>query len=1138
MHQGYFRHPTIHHDQVIFVAEDDLWSVNAAGGIPWRLTSNLGEIEFPLISPQGDKVAFIARDEGVPDVHVMDTGGGSVQRLTYQGCNLRTVAWSRDSRWIYYVTSAEQPTRGALVLNRVQWADGHQQVERVELGRADAIGFGPDGGTVLGRNTGDPARWKRYLGGTAGQLWLSPTANAPFTPLLPDLPGNLAAPMWLSTSASNRIFFLSDHEGIGNLYSSLPDGTDLTRHTHHTEFYARFASWGPTAEGSARIVYHAGADLYCLDLDRNISEPIPVAYASPGVQRNRKFVSAAAYLEQATLHPEGHSLALTTRGKAFVLGNHEGPVLQLGQRDGIRYRHAAWLQDGQQRVAVTDALGEERLIVFPSAASRQDATIHADFDCGRVHNLYPSPVAACVALVNHRSELWIYDLESQQATRVDRSPHGQIEHVAWSPDGLWLAYEYQATLYTTGLRLYRREQPTPEEGAANAEAAVIDLTTPVLHDKYPVFDPKGRYLYFLGHRIFNPTYDTLQFDLAFSRGVRPYLVTLQADLPNPFRPRPGEADEDEDDAEQAADKAAPDQEADGEDTDKDRENGKADKDKAPQPIRIDLDGIQDRILPFPVPESLFVALGAVEDRVIWLEEQARPSLPDAFVPSGHEGGTLQAWIFAQYKREDIADQVAWFSLSANSKKLLWATAEPGLRVVSAKATADSLTNEGPGRATGWIDLNRVKVSIAPQAEWQQMFKEAWRLQRDQFWTPDMSGVDWQAVFDRYFPLVERVGSRQEFSDLMWEMQGELGTSHAYELGGDYRPRPHYPLGSLGATFQWQEEQQGYEVVDWIAGDVWEPGVHSPLGEPGVDVARGDILIGINGQPLSRTVTPSALLVNLANQEVQLTFLPRLPAPDACTAETTEAGADDEVRHCLVHTLGSDTRAHYRAWVNRNRAWVHEHSEGRIGYLHIPDMGPVGFAEFHRGFLGEIHREGLVVDLRFNGGGHVSELLLEKLLRKRVGFDLSRWNGVMPYPSESIAGPIVALTNEAAGSDGDIFSHCFKLMGLGPLVGKRTWGGVIGIWPRHALVDGTVTTQPEYSFWFRDVGWKVENYGTDPDIEVEITPDDYRLDRDPQLARAVTESLTLLAQNPPLQPDWDERPDLSLPSLLAPRGPVA
>ncbi len=741
-----------------------------------------------------------------------------------------------------------------------------------------------------------------------------------------------------------------------------------------------------------------------------------------------------------------------------------------------------------------------------------------------------------MALVNHRSELWIYDLETRHAVQADRSPHGQIEHVAWSPDGLWLAYEYQETLHTTRLRLYRREQPAGEDSAEGTEAAVLDLTTPVLHDKHPVFDPKGRYLYFLGHRIFNPTYDTLQFDLAFSRGVRPYLITLQADLPNPFRPRTGEDSAEEDEESNAPDQAEskdPKSEAAAE-GDKNREDG--DKDKAPKPIQIDLEGIQDRILPFPVPESLFVSLGAVDDRVIWLEGEARPTLKDPFVASSQAGGTLQAWIFAKHKQEDIADNVEWFTLAGKGKKLLFATDESGLRVVSATATADSLTNEGPGRVTGWIDLNRVKVSIAPQAEWEQMFREAWRLQRDQFWTPDMSRVNWQAVFDRYFPLVERVGSRQEFSDLMWEMQGELGTSHAYELGGDYRPRPHYPLGSLGAAFRWQEAQQGYEVIDWIAGDVWEPGVHSPLCEPGVDIQRGDILIGINGQPLSRAVTPATLLVNLANQEVQLTFLPRPRDPDAPAEDTAENPSGDEVRHCLVHTLGSDTRAHYRTWVNQNRAWVHEHSQGRIGYLHIPDMGPVGFAEFHRGFLGEIHREGLVVDLRFNGGGHVSELLLEKLLRKRVGFDLTRWSGVIPYPSESVAGPIVALTNEAAGSDGDIFSHCFKLMGLGPLIGKRTWGGVIGIWPRHALVDGTITTQPEFSFWFRDVGWNVENYGTDPDIEVEITPDDYRLGRDPQLERAVAESLALLAQNPPLQPDWDERPDRSLPTLLAMRRP--
>jgi tricorn protease len=396
-----------------------------------------------------------------------------------------------------------------------------------------------------------------------------------------------------------------------------------------------------------------------------------------------------------------------------------------------------------------------------------------------------------------------------------------------------------------------------------------------------------------------------------------------------------------------------------------------------------------------------------------------------------------------------------------------------------------------------------------------MFREAWRLQRDQFWTPDMSKVDWGAVHDRYLPLVDRVGSRAEFSDLMWEMQGELGTSHCYELGGDYRPEPAYQTGYLGADFEYDEQNGGWRVTKIIQGDSWGEKANSPLNRPGVNLREGDRLIAINGQPLDRDFPPTAVLVNLVGSEVTLTV----------------AGEGEQTpRVVTVKTLSNEMPARYREWVEDNRRYVHEATNGRVGYVHIPDMGARGYAEFHRSYLAEVDRVGLIVDLRFNDGGHVSSLLLEKLARRRIGYDKKRWGEPEPYPLESVMGPIVALTNELAGSDGDIFSHGFKLMKLGPLVGKRTWGGVIGIWPRQALVDGTFTTQPEYSFWFEDVGWGVENYGTDPDIEIDNTPQDYARGIDAQLDRSIQEALRLLEENPPKMPDFSRRPSRALPTL--------
>jgi tricorn protease len=438
-----------------------------------------------------------------------------------------------------------------------------------------------------------------------------------------------------------------------------------------------------------------------------------------------------------------------------------------------------------------------------------------------------------------------------------------------------------------------------------------------------------------------------------------------------------------------------------------------------------------------------------------------------------------------------------------------------LRVISTKRDPGQglPSDERPNRQSGWIDLSRVNVSVEPVSEWRQMLREAWRLQRDHFWAEDMSGVDWAKVLERYEPLVERVACRSEFSDLLLEMQGELGTSHAYELGGDYRPSPQYRLGFLGADLGYDAEHDAYRLDRVLKRDVWDEERCGPLMRPGVNVQEGMLLLGIGGQRLGKACPPSEPLVNQAGQEVQL------------VVAESDGGSP---RTVCVRAAHSEGPIRYRDWVEQNRQYVHEKTEGRVGYLHIPDMGAEGYAEFHRYFLAEYDHAALIVDVRFNGGGNVSGLLLQKLARRRLGYGISRWMGTGPYPAESVRGPLVALTNEYAGSDGDTFCHCFKLMELGTLIGRRTWGGVIYIWPRNSLVDGTVTTQPEFYHWFKDVGWGVENYGTDPDIEVDITPQDYARGVDTQLDRAIDEVMQEIERDPPLAPSFGARPQLALP----------
>jgi len=1088
MSSGYYLYPTIAKDTIVFESEDDLWTVPAAGGIARRLTSNLALATRPWLSPNGEQLAFIGREEGQLEVYLMPAMGGQAQRLTYMGGSLcSTAGWTSDGK-IVFATNAAQPFPELLHLYTLSVGDN--QPEPINIGPARAISYGPGGSQVIGRNTGDPARWKRYQGGTAGQVWIDEQGDGNFRVLI-DLKGNLASPIWLG----ERVYFLSDHEGVGNLYSCLPSGEDLRRHSNHGDYYARNA----TSDGQ-QIVYHAGADIYRFDPAEGRSTLVSVAFHSPRVQHNRKFVSAAKYLQDWKLHPKGQFLAVTARGKLFSFANWEGAVVQHGEPQGVRYRLPQWLNDGQRLVCVTDAGGEERFAIVYTNGEKP-LELLPDLDIGRPVEIAVNPKKDQVVFSNHRYELLSLDLETHELKQIDRGKADRIGGIAWSPDGEWVAYSVSISLQVMVLKLWK---------ASSGE--IFPLTEPVLRDVAPAFDPEGKYLYFLSHRYFDPVYDNLQFDLNFPRGVKPYLITLQKDALSPFIPLPKETDADEEKKEKEPEKpkeTGPGAEGEEKDQPKD------DKDKE-KPLQIDLEGIEGRIVAFPVEEGRFGrVLGLKGGKVLYSLYPVEGALGQSFLDQEPPSkGILRSYTYEDQKEDTLIQGISDFDLSRDSLTLVY-RAGNRLRVVKAGEKPDNNNGDKPSRKSGWIDLKRVSVPVVPSAEWRQMFREAWRLQRDQFWSPDMSKVDWMEVYNRYLPLVERVGSRAEFSDLMWEMQGELGTSHCYEMGGDYRPEPRYQLGFLGADFEYDAQMGGWRVTHIVHGDPWDEAVDSPLNSPGVNIQEGAVITAINGLPLSPQRSPAAALVNLAGHDVILTLAGKGETP---------------ARSVTVKTINNEMLARYREWVENNQRYVHEQTGGRVGYLHIPDMGARGYAEFHRYYLAEIDREGLIVDLRSNDGGHVSALLLEKLARRRIGYSVQRWGVPLPYPEESVLGPIVALTNEFAGSDGDIFSHGFKLMKLGTLVGKRTWGGVVGIWVRHALVDGSITTQPEFSFWFRDVGWGVENYGTDPDIEVDNTPQDYARGVDMQLERSIEEAVKQLEANPPQIPDFSDKPSRALPVL--------
>jgi tricorn protease len=1068
---GYHRTPHLSRELLVFVTEDDIWTAPANGGIARRLTTSAGECSLPRLSPDGSAIAYVGRDEGHPEVFVMPSSGGPPRRLTFLGAEaLYVCGWSADGNEIFFTSDAASPFIKETNAFAVAAAGG--PVRAFNLGHTMSFAVAPGGAMVLGRNAIDPARWKRYRGGTAGQLWVDAAGSGTFTRLGREIAGNLVWPMWVE----GRVFFLSDHEGVGNIYSCAPDGSGLRRHTDEREYYARF----PATDGS-RIVYACGAEIAILDPRDGSVKRIELETPSTAPQSARRFVEAGDLLEAFAPSPDGTSLGLVSRGRAFAMPLWEEAVTEYGVEDGARRRHFTWLHDGSHIAYIDDSAGFERIAVEP--ADRSAPPVYASqANVGRITELVASPVDNTVAFANHRHQLMVI-APGKEPRLLDTSSGWRITDLAFSPDGRYIAYAWSPAHDTSIIRI-----------ADLSDDRIHDATAALRTDRAPAWDPQGKYLYFISTRDFHPVYDALQFDLSFPQAMRPFVVTLRPDVPNPFVAKPapihrGKDDDDDDDDD-------------------------AEKNTKPA-VTIDFDGLPQRMLGFPVEEGQYEQIAGVKGRVVFSQFPVRGIQPHARGSDESEhGGTLVAYDFTEQRSATLVRDIDDFRVGADGRTLVYASHDR-LRVidVGADLPEDEEDPKAPtefNRRSGYLDLSRVSVLVEPRTEWRQMYAEAWRLQREQFWDEGMSGVDWDAVYARYAAVLPRLRTRVELSDLIWEMQGELGTSHAYEIGGDFRVPPQYRRGFLGADYVWDEAAGGYRITRIYRGDSWDRDLDSPLAEPGLDVRPGDVIVALGGRAVTREVTPDSLLVNVAARDISLTL--------------TRNG---ERRRVLARTLRDERMLRYRAWVEENRRIVHERSAGTVGYVHIPDMGPWGFAEFHRGFLSEFNLSGLIVDVRYNRGGHISPLLLEKLARKRVGYDVSRYGPPVPYPPESVAGPMVALTNQFAGSDGDIFSHCFKLYGLGPLVGMRTWGGVIGINPYHRLVDGTLTTQPEYSFWFSDVGWKVENYGTDPDVEVDIAPHESMRGIDPQMERALEIIMAGLRDQPERQP-FGPRPRLPLP----------
>lgn len=1133
---GYLRYPHIADDLVVFVAADDVWLARVAGGRAWRFTTDEAQAATPRLAPDGTHVAWVSAKDGSPEIYVASLTDGTSTRLTYWG-----TSWARVSGWtpageVLAVSRANQPfahyARARALTTTLSGSPGAERVlpfgpvSDLSLGTSgdatqgdSAAAEGRGAGTVglltgkFGGFNDDLANWKRYRGGTAGRLWVGPATaivsdapgaagriSGPFRRVLADLPAQFADPMIVG----GRLAFICDHEGTGNVYSCALDGSDLRRHTDHEGWYARQAS----TDGQ-RIVYARGGELWLLD-DLQAAGParLDITLGSPVRGRAPRLVTAEDHIGSVSVDHGGRASAIEVRGTVHWLTHRDGPARAVSVVPGARARFPQVLGTGGQVVWATDADGIDALEIGsgdpagpadPGAAPLRIAAGQV----GRITGLAAAPDGRMIAVAAQDGRLRVVDVGSGQVREIAASNNGVVTGLAWSPDSAWLAWSQPAeqpiTMSPQSLRRLRL--------ARIADGQVFDVTDGRFADTEPVFTLDGKYLAFLSMRDFDPINDAHSFDLAFPYGARPYLLPLDGTTPSPFAPELGGRPIGEPADKSAGAPAAGGESASAGGTGTDDASG-GDGPRVP-PVPVETTGMADRVVALPVPEARYSGLRAVKDGLAWLREPVRGTLGigGALPTDDRPRPALERFDFAKREASELADEVDRFEASGDGTRLV--TSDHGkLTVIPAERKADG---DNPDDKVE-VDRSRARFLLDPAAMWRQAYAEACRIMQHDFWVPDMADVGWDAVQDEYRPLLDRITTSSEFVDVLWEVFGELGTSHAYAFApaGD---TPAGVPGLLGADIE--RIGDAWRLTRVVRGDTSDPRARAPLAAPGAGIAVGDVLLAVDGRPVGPD-GPGPLLTGAAGKPVELTIAP----------------ADgSRPRSVPVVPLQSDTRLRYLDWVRAKRAQVRELSGGQIGYLHVPDMVSQGWADFHRDLRNEMLRDALIVDVRGNGGGEVSELVVEKLARRVIAWDVP--SGLIPatYPEDAPRGPVVALADECAGSDGDIVTAAIRLLRLGPVVGARTWGGVIGFDQEHELIDGTQITVPRLATWIEEYGWGVENHGVDPDVEVIMSPDDWAAERDTQLETAIRLALEALQQRPAVRPpDTRTRPSRRRPPL--------
>ncbi len=1047
------QHPDVSKTQIVFSYAGDLWVAPREGGTAHKLSSPTGQELFPHFSPDGSRIAYTANYDGNYDVYVVPATGGVPSRVTYHGLIDRVVDWYPDGKQLLFASSMESGRQRYSEFFGVSAGGGLPAKLPIPYGEMGT--FSADGKMIAYTPQSRAFRtWKRYRGGWAADIWIFDLAKKSAENITNN-PANDEFPMW----AGRKIYFLSDrgpHERA-NIWSYDLDSKAMKQITTFSDFDIHFPSIGPSD-----IVFEAGGTLYLLSLADDTYHAVDVKVVTDEITLLPHTEKVADLIESMSIAPNGKRALFNARGDVFNVPAENGPVIDLTPTSGAAERYPAWSPDGKSVAYWSDASGEYELTVRSLAAPGTERKL-TSYGPGYRYRLFWSPDSKMLAFIDKAMAIHVYDMEKNRTMDVDKCLYlyeGGLEGFtpSWSPDSRWLAYRRDMDTQSGAICLFDTK-----------DGKTHQVTSGYYNDDMPSFDPDGKYLFFTTNRSFKPSYSDIDNSFVYANATQLAVATLTGETPSPLAPK--------NDSTAVDTKTAKDDKDKKDDTKKDKEK------KAPAPTKITLDGFESRVEILPPKAGNFGLIRAVSGKVVFLR---RPN-----TGSADEKSALMYYDLEEREEKTIVEDVNVYEVSADGKRVL----------VGKKGDYAIVDLKADQKLDKKMPVDDMEVTVDPRAEWKQIFNDTWRFERDFFYDPNMHGVDWPAMRERYGKLIDQCMTRWDVNYVIGELIAELSSSHTYRGGGDTEHAKSIDIGYLGVD--WELANGAYRIKTVVRGAPWDAEVRSPLDMPGVNVKEGDYVLAVSGRAIDTAKAPWAAFAGLAGKTVDLVV--------------NDKPSMDGARHVLVKPLDSEVRLRYLAWVESNRKHVDDATGGKIGYIYVPNTGIEGQTELVRQFAAQFTKQGLIIDERFNSGGQIPDRFVELLDRKPLAFWAVRDGMNWQWPPVANFGPKVMLINGWSGSGGDAFPDFFRAAGVGPLIGMRTWGGLIGISGSPWIVDGGRVTVPTFRMYAPDGTWFAEGHGVDPDIEVPEDPGQLARGVDTQLERAIEEVMNRLKTNPPVHP---------------------